>query len=62
MNQLEEFIFDELFQRTKDGREITPEYILTLKYIAERIGKLYQSETNDGYVSDALEQGDYKLA
>ena len=40
---------------------MTPEYILSLKYIAENISNLYQSEKSD-YVTDAIEDGNYKQA
>ncbi len=52
---LEQYVFDELFTRTKEGREITPEYILSLQYIAKNISVMYQSNTSP-YVHDAIEQ------
>lgn len=60
-DELEQYVFDELFQRTKGDKQITPEYILTLQYIAKNISNLYRSE-NSPYVYDAIQDWNYKLA
>lgn len=59
--ELEQYIFDELFQRTKGNRNITPEYILTLQYIAKNISS-FQAKAEGLYVNDALLENDYKQA
>ncbi len=59
--ELEQYIFDELFHRTRKEREITPEYILSLQYLAKTIANISQSN-HSLYVQDAIEQWDYKQA
>lgn len=59
--ELEQYIFDELFHRTNVGKEITPEYILSLQYIAKNIANISQNNQSP-YVQDAIEKWDYKQA
>jgi hypothetical protein len=54
-DELEQYVFDELYHRTSEGREVTPEYILSLQYIAKNITKISQQECSP-YVHDAIEQ------
>jgi hypothetical protein len=60
-DELEQYVFDELFHRTREGREVTPEYILSLQYIAKNIANISQSDQSS-YIIDAIEQWDYKRA
>ena len=59
--ELEQYVFHEIFIRTKIWKKITPEYILTLQYIAKNIANIYASEKSN-YVQDAMEDLDYKRA
>ena len=59
--ELEQYVFHEIFVRTRSWKKITPEYILTLQYIAKNIANVYASEKSD-YVQDAMEEWDYKRA
>jgi hypothetical protein len=70
-DELERYIFDELFQRTKVGRIITPEYMLSLQYISRIIADvrtpmefdtLGMNITQGTYITDAMSQWDYQLA
>ncbi len=65
---LEKFVFDELFQRTKRNNELTPEYILTLQHIARVVSQLktpmelenfWVSVVSQRYVVDSMVQYDF---
>lgn len=47
--ELEDYIFDELLQRTRGSRDITPDYIAALRYIAEVISNIRTPMESDMY-------------
>lgn len=68
---LEKFVFDELFQRTKASNQLTPEYMITLQHIARVVSQLktpmefenfWVSVVSQRYVVDSMAQLDFQQA